>query len=38
LGVARLLLGAPPYLLLLAVTIWTVRRVERSPATTEPVS
>ncbi|HEX2356000.1 MAG TPA: DUF3159 domain-containing protein [Micromonosporaceae bacterium] len=32
LGVARLLLGYPPYALLLAVTIWTVRRVTREPA------
>jgi Protein of unknown function (DUF3159) len=31
LGVARLALGYPPYALLLAVTIWTVRRVTRSP-------
>lgn len=29
LGIARLALGAPPYLLLLLVTIWVVRRVER---------
>lgn len=29
LGVARLVLGAPPYLLLLAFTIWVVRRVQR---------
>ena len=27
LGVARLVLGVPPYLLLLAVTVWAVRRV-----------
>jgi hypothetical protein len=34
LGAARLALGAPPYAVLLAVTVWTVRRVERSaPAT-----
>lgn len=33
LGVARLVLGTPPYLLLLAITLWVVRRVER-PATT----
>lgn len=32
LGVARLVLGAPPYALLLLVTIWTVRRVQRSAA------
>lgn len=30
LGVARLVLGAPPYALLLALTIWVVRRVQRS--------
>jgi hypothetical protein len=30
LGVARLVLGTPPYLLLLAITIWVVRRVERT--------
>lgn len=30
LGVARLVLGYPPYLLLLLITIWTVRRVTRS--------
>lgn len=30
LGVARLLLGYPPYALLLAITVWTVRRVTRS--------
>jgi hypothetical protein len=29
LGVARLVLGYPPYLLLLAITVWTVRRVTR---------
>lgn len=36
LGVARLLLGYPPYLLLLAFTIWWVRRVHpnAAPATT----
>lgn len=32
LGLARLVLGAPPYALLLLVTIWTVRRVQRSAA------
>ncbi|MGW4465343.1 DUF3159 domain-containing protein [Micromonospora sp. NPDC004704] len=34
LGIARLALGYPPYLLLLAITVWTVRRVTRdaSPA------
>jgi hypothetical protein len=30
LGVARLALGYPPYLLLLAITVWTVRRTMRS--------
>lgn len=30
LGIARLALGYPPYALLLAITIWTVRRVTRS--------
>lgn len=35
LGIARLVLGTPPYLLLLALTIWVVRRVQRSaPVTT----
>lgn len=29
LGVARLLLGYPPYVLLLLITVWTVRRVTR---------
>ncbi|MEH1014919.1 DUF3159 domain-containing protein [Micromonospora sp. CPCC 206060] len=32
LGVARLVLGYPPYALLLAITVWTVRRVTRSMA------
>lgn len=32
LGVARIALGYPPYALLLAITIWTVRRVTRTPA------
>jgi hypothetical protein len=35
LGVARLVLGTPPYLLLLVLTLWVVRRVEKpaeSPA------
>src|SRR5690606_292616 len=32
LGVARLVLGTPPYLLLLVVTVWVVRRVQRSAA------
>jgi hypothetical protein len=31
LGVARLVLGYPPYLLLLAFTVWAVRRVTRVP-------
>jgi hypothetical protein len=32
LGVARLALGYPPYALLLAITVWTVRRVNRGAA------
>ncbi|MEU5561671.1 MULTISPECIES: DUF3159 domain-containing protein [Micromonospora] len=36
LGVARLLLGYPPYALLLLITVWTVRRVTRE-ATPEPL-
>ncbi|WP_239675439.1 DUF3159 domain-containing protein [Natronosporangium hydrolyticum] len=32
LGIARLLLGAPPYALLLVFTIWVVRRVQRRQA------
>lgn len=38
LGVARLLLGAPPYFLLLLITIWVVRRVQRDhpPAPSTP--
>ncbi|MGN9809775.1 DUF3159 domain-containing protein [Micromonospora sp. BQ11] len=35
LGVARLVLGYPPYALLLLITVWTVRRVTRETA---PVS
>jgi hypothetical protein len=31
LGVARLALGYPPYALLLAITVWKVRRVLRTP-------
>ncbi|GAA4732445.1 DUF3159 domain-containing protein [Phytohabitans rumicis] len=31
LGIARLVLGYPPYLLLLAFTVWAVRRVTRTP-------
>ncbi|MFG1868245.1 DUF3159 domain-containing protein [Micromonospora arborensis] len=31
LGVARLVLGFPPYALLLLITVWTVRRVTREP-------
>jgi hypothetical protein len=34
LGVARLVLGAPPYALMLALTIWIVRRVQRSAGAT----
>jgi Protein of unknown function (DUF3159) len=33
LGVARLLLGYPPYALLLAITVWVVRRTPRTPVT-----
>jgi hypothetical protein len=32
LGIARLVLGWPPYALLLAVTVWYARRVSRDPA------
>jgi hypothetical protein len=32
LGIARLALGYPPYALLLVITIWAVRRVNRTPA------
>lgn len=35
LGVARLVLGYPPYLLLLAFTVWAVRRVTRNAPETE---
>jgi Protein of unknown function (DUF3159) len=35
LGVARLLLGYPPYLLLLAFTVWAVRRVTKTASETE---
>ncbi|WP_341719716.1 DUF3159 domain-containing protein [Micromonospora sp. FIMYZ51] len=31
LGVARLALGYPPYVMLLLITVWTVRRVTREP-------
>jgi hypothetical protein len=34
LGVMRILLGFPPYALLVALTVWAVRRYERSTATT----
>ncbi|BCJ67183.1 DUF3159 domain-containing protein [Polymorphospora rubra] len=34
LGVARLALGYPPYALLLAITVWAVRRVTRTEAAT----
>ena len=30
LGIARLVLGCPPYALLLALTVWAVRRVTRN--------
>jgi hypothetical protein len=36
LGIARLALGYPPYALLLAITIWTVRKVTRTPAPVVP--
>jgi hypothetical protein len=35
LGVARLVLGYPPYLLLLAFTVWAVRRVTKPAHETE---
>jgi hypothetical protein len=38
LGVARLVLGFPPYLLLLVVTVWVVRRVMRTEPVAEPVA
>jgi Protein of unknown function (DUF3159) len=39
LGVSRLVLGYPPYALLLAITIWTVRRVTReAPPVPAPVT
>ncbi|MGI5522672.1 DUF3159 domain-containing protein [Micromonospora sp. CA-259024] len=34
LGLARLVLGYPPYALLLLITVWTVRRVTREPQPT----
>jgi hypothetical protein len=34
LGVTRILLGWPPYALLLAITVWSVRRVTRHQAST----
>jgi len=37
LGIARLALGYPPYALLLVITIWAVRRVNRTPALPAPV-
>jgi Protein of unknown function (DUF3159) len=37
LGVARLALGYPPYALLLAVTVWAVRRATREGPEIEPV-
>ncbi|MFB9239846.1 DUF3159 domain-containing protein [Plantactinospora siamensis] len=36
LGVARLVLGYPPYALLLVITVWTVRRTTRDPALRTP--
>jgi len=38
LGVARLVLGVPPYLLLLAITVWAVRRVGVPEEEPEPAS
>ncbi|MFI6759648.1 DUF3159 domain-containing protein [Micromonospora sp. NPDC050417] len=38
LGVARLALGYPPYLLLLAITVWTVRRVTRDASPSVPTT
>lgn len=37
LGIARLALGYPPYALLLAITVWTVRRVTRDASRTAPL-
>jgi hypothetical protein len=37
LGVARLALGYPPYVLLLLITVWTVRRVTRENAPGAPL-
>ncbi|MDG4785841.1 DUF3159 domain-containing protein [Micromonospora sp. WMMD1102] len=37
LGIARLLLGYPPYALLLVITIWVVRRVNRVPSVPAPL-
>lgn len=36
LGVARLALGTPPYLLLLVITLWVVRRVQRTAESAAP--
>ncbi|HEX6500810.1 MAG TPA: DUF3159 domain-containing protein [Micromonosporaceae bacterium] len=38
LGVARLALGYPPYALLIAVTVWAVRRASRGVPLAEPAS
>jgi hypothetical protein len=38
LGIARLALGYPPYALLLAITVWTVRRVTRDNPEPAPVA
>lgn len=38
LGIARLALGYPPYALLLAITIWTVRRVTRETPAPVPAA
>jgi len=36
LGVVRIVLGYPPYLLLLAITVWAVRRARADSPTAEP--
>lgn len=38
LGISRLALGYPPYALLLAITVWAVRRVTRETAVPTPVT
>ncbi|MFY1694943.1 MULTISPECIES: DUF3159 domain-containing protein [unclassified Solwaraspora] len=37
LGVSRLLLGYPPYAVLLAITVWVVRRVNRQREAADPL-